>query len=537
MTAPLRLLHLEPSAVDADRIVSTLIEGGFDCQVLRVDDPESYAKALRRKKYDLILSEYSCPGFEEFASLSLARKVCPDIPFLYVSTILGKDRAVDAVRRGAADYILKQRLGRLVPSVHRALRELEERAERKRVEQALRQSEKQLRQAQKLEAIGRLAGGLAHDFNNILTVIMGHSQTLLAEMPEQDARRLKVSEMQQAGDRAARLIRQLLTFSRPEPAKPDILSINQVIRNFETMMRRLLGEDLELTLELSQQDLHIKADHAQVEQVLMNLVVNARQSMPHGGRILIQTTTAQLKTAPMYSTRSFTSGTFVRLSVADTGNGMPPHVLSHIFEPFFTTKPNKAGTGLGLSTIYGIVTHNGGGIDVYSQVGEGSRFEVYFPCVTARRYAQETMEPPPCPSRGHETVLLVEDDQAVRELVRDGLTGLGYRVLESRNGLEACLIATQSLPSIQLVVTDVVMPGMSGTELAHHLRILKPDLRCLFMTGYLDDMGAHRPEIHNGYIQKPFTPELLGQRIRQLLGDIPSTRKTRQVPALSSSTL
>lgn len=517
VTTSLRLLQLEANQDDADRIVSTITDGGIACQALRVDQAEAFIKALKRKKFDVILADYSLPGFDGFTALSLARQICPDIPFIFVSTTLGKDLALDAVRRGATDYILKQRLGRLVPSIHRALRELEDRLERKRVEQALRQSEKQLRQAQKLEAVGRLAGGLAHDFNNLLTVIMGHGQGLLAEIPPDDPIRSRIEEMQQAGDRAATLIRQLLTFSRQQPSKPKVLALNPLITNFETMIRRLIGEDLDLSIVLSPQDLQIKADPAQIEQVLMNLVVNARDAMPKGGQLVIHTSLIELTHTPMYYARPFTLGPFVKLCVADTGRGMAPEVLSHIFEPFFTSRHDGRGTGLGLSTVYGIVTQSGGGIDVSSQVGKGSAFDVYFPSIQSRIVPAPPNETFNCSLRGHETILLVEDDHSVRELVRDGLRTLGYRVIESRNGLEACLIASQQIGNLHLLVTDVVMPGMSGTELAQHLRILKPDLKLLFMSGYADDIGIGSSDPASDYLQKPFTPELLGQRIRQLL--------------------
>jgi two-component system cell cycle sensor histidine kinase/response regulator CckA len=517
VTTPLRLLQLEANQDDADRIVAALTDGDIACQTVRVDQADAFIKALKRKKFDIILADYSLPGFDGFTALSLARQICPDIPFIFVSTTLGKDLALDAVRRGATDYILKQRLGRLVPSIHRALRELEDRLERKRVEQALRQSEKQLRQAQKLEAVGRLAGGLAHDFNNLLTVIMGHGQGLLAEIPPDDPLRSRIEEMQQAGDRAATLIRQLLTFSRQQPSKPKVLALNPLITNFETMMRRLIGEDLELTIALSPQDLQIKADPAQIEQVLMNLVVNAREAMPKGGQLVIHTSLVELTHTPMYYARPFALGAFVKLSVADTGRGMAPDVLSHMFEPFYTSRRDGKGTGLGLSTVYGIVTQNGGGIDVTSQVGKGTTFDVYFPSMPSRIVHPQPNEPFSCSLRGHETILLVEDDQSVREMVRDGLRTLGYRVIESRNGLEACLIASQQIGNIHLVITDVVMPGMSGTELAQHLRILKPDLKLLFMSGYADDIGIGSSDPSSDYLQKPFTPELLGQRIRRLV--------------------
>jgi signal transduction histidine kinase len=517
VTTPLKLLQLEDNPADAELILATLNEGGIPCETSRVDRRDTFVDALKAGKIDLILADYSLPGFDGITALSLAQQLRPDIPFIFVSGTLGEELAIDAMHRGATDYILKQRLGRLVPSLQRAIRELQERQERARVEEALRQSEKQLRQAQKMEAVGRLAGGLAHDFNNLLTVIMGHAQVLLNEMAAEHPFRTKIEEMQKAGDRAATLIRQLLTFSRKQPSTPKVLSVNPLITNFETMMRRLIGEDLELTLALAPQDLRISADPAQVEQVLMNLVVNARDAMPKGGKLRIETAQVELTRTPMYHVQLPALGTFVKLSVSDTGSGMSTDTLTHIFEPFFTTKEEGKGTGLGLSTVFGIVTQSGGGLDVTSRIGQGSRFDVYFPSVRSHPAPTTSDQSPRSSNRGRETILLVEDDASVRDLVRDELKKLGYRVLESKNGLEACLVATQQVGNYQLLLTDVVMPGMSGTELAQHLRILKPDLRILFISGYADDVGIGATDPLSDYLQKPFTPEALSQRIRQLL--------------------
>lgn len=521
MTTPLQLLQLEDNPLDAELILAMLTEGGIPCEARRVDRRESFVSALKEGSFDLILADYSLPGFDGITALSLARQLRPDLPFIFVSGTLGEELAIEAMHQGATDYILKQRLGRLVPSLQRAIRELQERQERARVEEALRQSEKQLRQAQKMEAVGRLAGGLAHDFNNLLTVIMGHAQVLINEMTTEHHFRSKVEEMQKAGERAATLIRQLLTFSRKQPSTPKVLSVNPLITNFETMMRRLIGEHLELTLKLAPQDLRITADPAQIEQILMNLVVNARDAMPRGGKVTIDTSLIELTRAPMHHVQPPAPGPFIRLSVSDTGSGMPADVLAHIFEPFFTTKEEGKGTGLGLSTVFGIVTQNGGGIDVTSRVGQGTRFDVYFPSAQSQADLTATPDTARASSQGRETILLVEDDAPVRDLVRDELKKLGYRVLESKNGLEACLVATQRAGHFHLLLTDVVMPGMNGTELAQHLRIIKPDLKILFISGYADDIGVGAMDQLSDYLQKPFTPEALGQRVRRLLDLVP----------------
>ena len=517
MTEPLRILHLEDDPLDSDLIVTTLEQGGIACRSQRVDNQHAFNAALQEGQVDIILADYSLPGFDGLAALGLAQHVAPHIPFLFVSGTLGEELAIDAMHRGATDYVLKQRLGRLIPSVHRALRELQERTERKRAEQALQESEKQLRQAQKMEAVGRLAGGLAHDFNNMLTVIMGHSQILLSEMGLHHPLRNKIEEIQKAGDRATSLIRQLLTFSRKQPSEPTILNLNRVVADFELMLRRLIGEDIELALRQSAESLYVKADHAQLEQILMNLVINARDAMPKGGRLTIETAPVILDSTPMYHLTPLAPGAYVKLSVCDTGCGMSPEIQAHIFEPFFTTKEEGKGTGLGLSTVFGIVAQSGGGMDVVSTVGQGTRFTVYLPIMATELGVTISQDASPQLIRGHETILLVEDDEGVRLLIRDELRKLGYRVLEAKNGLEACLMATQHMRSLQLLVTDVVMPGMSGTELARHLRAIKPELKCLFMSGYTDDVNIGAGDTASTYLQKPFLPERLAKTIRDLL--------------------
>ena len=524
MTTPLRLLLLEDNPSDADLIVATLTEEGILCAPRRVESRDNFLSALKEGQVDLILADYSLPGFDGISALELARKLRPDVPFIFVSATLGEELAIETMHRGATDYVLKQRLGRLVPSVQRALRELDNRAERKRAEEALRQSEKQLRQAQKMEAVGRLAGGLAHDFNNLLTVIMGHCQVLLNEMGPDHPLKTKIAEMQKAGDRAASLIRQLLTFSRKQPAEPKVLSLNPVINNLETILRRLIGEDIELVLKVGQENLRVKADPAHLEQIVMNLVVNARDAMPKGGKLTIETASAILGRTPVYHLSPCPPGGYVRLSVSDTGCGMTPEVQAHIFEPFFTTKEEGKGTGLGLSTVFGIVAQSGGGLDVTSAVGRGTRVDVYLPSVTGEVEKAAGLHPIQQTMSGHETILLVEDDAGVRELVRDELRKLGYRVFEAKNGLEACLVGTQQLGGLQLLLTDVVMPGMSGTELAQHLRVIKPDLKLLFISGYTDDVGIGAGDPASAYLQKPFTPETLAKTIRELLDFNPVSR-------------
>ncbi|MBX3330768.1 MAG: response regulator [Nitrospira sp.] len=517
MTTLLRVLHLETNPQDTDRIEALLTEGGLPCAIRRVETRRAFTAALNDGQVDLILAEFSMPGFREGVALEEAQQSVPDVPFIFVSAALTETLCIEQIQRGATDCIPKEGLGRLVPSVRRALRERQERAARRQAEGALLQSEMQLRQLQKLEAVGRLAGGLAHDFNNLLTVIMGHSQVLLSEMGPDHPLRTRVEEMQKAGERARVLIRQLLTFSRKQPSGAKVQSLNATLNNVETMLRRLIGADIQLTVKLSVDDLRIKADPALVEQIVMNLVVNARDAMPTGGKLMIETASVELDHLPKYHANPISPGEYVKLSVSDTGYGMSSEVQEQIFQPFFTTKEEGKGTGLGLSTVFSIVTESGGGLDVISESGVGTRFDVFLPRVLSK-IEEPTDETVPLQSvEGHETILLVEDEEDVRILIRDELRKLGYRVVEARNGVEACLVATPHIGKLKLLLTDIVMPGMSGTELARHLRVIKPELKLLFISGYTDDVGIGAGDPASAYLQKPFTPEALASSVRGLL--------------------
>jgi signal transduction histidine kinase len=517
--SPLRLLLVEDDPVDAELVAATLAEAGLRCTARRVDTRTDFLAALKEGGFDLILADYSIPGFDGMSALALARQEAPDVPFLFVSATIGEELAIDAMHQGATDYVLKQRLGRLVPSVQRALRERDERRERKKAEDALVQSEKQFRQAQKMEAVGRLAGGIAHDFNNLLTVIMGYSHVLSAELGREHPLHSKIEETQKAGERAAMLVRQLLAFSRKQPLEPKHLSLNNVVANLEGMLQRLIGADIRLVISLDSSNSQVLADQAQLEQVLMNLVVNARDAMPHGGTLTIETAPVELEKSPLYHVEPLPPGRYVKLSVGDTGIGMDRDTQAHIFEPFFTTKEEGKGSGLGLSTVFGIVTQSGGAIDVTSRVGYGTRFDIFFPKVGADEEAASAPHAGGQPVGGTETILLVEDDASVRVLLRDALKKLGYRVIEAKHGLEACLLATQELTRLDMLLTDMVMPGMGGRELAQHLTSIKPDLRILFMSGFTDDVGILAGHEHgtSGFLQKPFTPEVLARTVRKIL--------------------
>jgi PAS domain S-box-containing protein len=378
--------------------------------------------------------------------------------------------------------------------------------------------EAQFRQAQKMEAVGRLAGGVAHDFNNLLTVISGYSQIALGQLNEIDPLRGYIQEINRAGDRAATLTRQLLAFSRKQVLTPAIVSLNRVITDMTDMVRRLIGEDIELVTKLAPDLPQVKVDAGQMEQVIMNLAVNARDAMPEGGRLTIETAVAELGDSVGRRRIEVPPGRYLMLAVSDTGCGMDAETLSHIFEPFFTTKGQSKGTGLGLSTVYGIVKQSGGDIWVYSEPARGSVFKIYLPVASAAE-AEPAPEQPARVERGSETVLLVEDEAGVRDLIAQILKGAGYRVLAAANGGEALLICERFNGQIHLLLTDIVMPGMSGRDLARRLKELRPDLRVLHMSGYTDGTVSEYSGAEAGaaFIQKPFTPHSLARKVREAL--------------------
>jgi PAS domain S-box-containing protein len=382
------------------------------------------------------------------------------------------------------------------------------------------QLEQQLRQAQKMEAVGRLAGGIAHDFNNILTAITGYADLLLEDLGATDPRRQDADEIHKAADRAAGLTRQLLAFSRQQVLQPTVLEVNKLVSDLEKMLRRLLGEDVELGTRLAPTTGRVKADPGQLEQVIMNLAVNARDAMPNGGKLTLETGNVDLDEAYAADHYPARAGPFVMLAVSDTGIGMSEETQVHMFEPFFTTKEKGKGTGLGLATVYGIIKQSGGFIWVYSEVGHGTTFKLYLPRV--EELAERPSQPAQAPARaarGTETVLVVEDEAPVRSVARQVLERHGYTVLEAPSAEAALDIVTRYSGTIHLLLTDVVMPGLNGRELANRLAGLRPDAKVIFMSGYTDDAVTRHGVLEPGsaYVQKPFTPDAIARKVREVL--------------------
>jgi PAS domain S-box-containing protein len=652
VTIPIRILLVEDSKTDAKLVTRELRKLVRPAEVERVDHAAAMRSALQNGAWDIVLSDWSLPKFGALAALEVLKETGRDLPFIIVSGTIGQEAAVDAMRAGARDYVLKDNLGRLVPAIERELREYQVRAAhredqirraaiidcaldpiigmdhtgrvtefnpaavrefgysrdeaigreladliipeplrdahrkglarylaegssvvlgktieviavhrdgteipielaitqlgtisppqfmgfirnlserskaeaavigRHRAEEALRQSEAQLRQAQKMDAIGRLAGGVAHDFNNMLSVILSYGELLLDSLKPNDPMRADIEEMRKAALRAAGLTRQLLTFSRQQVMEPKVIDLREALASMEKMLCRLLGEDIDLVFSVPQSVGHVKADPSHIEQVILNLAVNARDAMPTGGKLTIELANVFLDSEYALNHWPAQSGRYVMLAVTDTGIGMDRETQARIFEPFFTTKPKGKGTGLGLSTVFGIAQQSGGNIWVYSEPGKGTTFKVYLPRVQADL---DMSKPPPSPKtlRGKETVLLVEDEEQVRAVVLSVLRRQGYKVIVAQHAGEALLLCEQHPEPIHLLLTDVVMPQMSGPELAKRLVATRPEIKVICMSGYTDDSIFRHGVLEAGvaFLQKPVTPGTLAKKVREVLDE------------------
>ncbi len=389
----------------------------------------------------------------------------------------------------------------------------------KEAERAKAHLEEQLRHAHKMESIGRLAGGVAHDFNNLLTTINGYAELMLQELEPGNPLRASLDEIRKAGDRAAELTHQLLAFSRRQMLQPRSLALNSLIREDTNLLKRLLGEDIELVAILDPELGRIKGDEGQIHQVILNIAINARDAMPQGGKLTLETQNVTIDEEYARAHPSLPRGSYVVLSLSDTGVGMDAETKSHIFEPFFTTKEKEKGTGLGLSMVYGIIEQSGGSIWVHSEPGQGTTFKIYLPRIEEHVAEADEERAEPESPRGSETVLVVEDDDMVRHLTCQVLRDHGYKLIEAANGGEALLASEKHQAQIPLMITDMVMPQMSGRELAARLRHQRPEMRVLYMSGYTDDAAVRRGPLEPGmsFLQKPFTGRELAQTVRRLL--------------------
>jgi hypothetical protein len=639
MNKTLRLLQVEDSESDAELVLRSLTQAGFEVESHRVDDAEGLRRALADPNWDVVVADYYLPGFDAPGTLRILQECGHDIPCIVVSGKMGEDVAVEMMKAGAHDYLTKNNLARLAPAVAREvseaaarresrlaqeeLRSSEERlalaveatqlgtfdfypqtgkliwskfarqhfgvlsdaevtydtflralhsADRDRVTQTLQEAlsyengghymddyrtvgiedgqerwlaarghvffdesaqpvrfvgviqnvtgrkrlEQQLLQSQKLESIGRLAGSIAHDFNNLLTIINGYAQLVLAEMPTGDPQRDSMEELSKAALQAAALTRQLVAFSRRQTAEPKIIAMNEFVKDYENMLKRLLGEEIDLVYSLDEHAGAFRADPGQMGQVLMNLAVNAKDAMPGGGKLVVETSSMVVDDHFARTHLYVNPGHYVVLAVTDTGTGMTAEVKTHLFEPFYTTKEQGKGSGLGLSTVYGIVVHqSGGSIWVSSEPGQGTTFRLFFPALEVERAAAPSAEASKIAAKG-ETILLAEDEAGVRKYTRQILQRHGYKIVEAANGAEALTVARQQGNSIRLLLTDIIMPIMGGVELAEKFHSEFPNVPVLFMSGYNDQIMRHWNTL-TAYIQKPFTLTDLLTQVRELL--------------------
>jgi hypothetical protein len=633
-----RILILEDRPEDRELIERELLQARVPFEAKGVDSREGYVDAIKSFAPDVVLSDFSLPRFDALEAMSLLRRFRPGVPFILVTGAQSEEVAVECMKRGADDYILKATLKRLPSAVVNVIKKRDIQREKEKAEENLhsqeaqvrliaehsrdliylldekgqftyaspsferalgtppdqlvghkafpflhpddkavartafqealatgedrtvqfrykhrdgswrlfesvvsfardekgspakavvvardiedrRRLEEQVRQAQKMEAVGRLAGGVAHDFNNLLTAINGYSDLLLRSLDRMDPRRADVEEIKETAGRAAALTQQLLAFSRRQMTNPTVLDLNQVVSNLEKMLRRLIGEDIALRTALAPALYRVKADMGQMEQVLLNLTVNARDAMPEGGTLLVETRNVEAAPSPSAEEPDIPSGSYVLLSVSDTGCGMDNATQAHLFEPFFTTKEKGRGTGLGLSTVYGIVQQAGGHIRVATKPGHGTVFRVFLPRVDEAAEPSEKILETEEFFKGNETVLLAEDDRSVRRLAARILAQSGYRVIEAASGEEALRFADEHHEPMDILVTDVVMHGVSGPELARRLTSARPGLKVLYLSGYMEsDMrNSILQHLDSSFLGKPFRPRDLVKKVREIL--------------------
>jgi two-component system, cell cycle sensor histidine kinase and response regulator CckA len=511
MSIPLRALIVEDSEEDCELLLRALRRGGYEVAHERVDSSLSLQESLRSEAWDVVISDYSIPGFSGTAALKIIRDKQFDMPFIFVSGTIGEDVAVEAMRMGAHDYVMKGNLTRLMPAIRRELADAKLRREHKQAEQRMRQLEK-------FEAIGQLAGGIAHDFNNVIGAIQGWAQLGLDEAQLTPRSAKYFQSIRDQSQRAADLTRQLLAYARRQMLEPRNTDLNRLISETTALLRRVIGAHIEVKLSLADEAQVTRADPAQIEQVVMNLCLNARDAMPNGGRLTIETSTVELDAAFCEQRRYITPGQYIRLAVSDTGTGMDEATQARIFEPFFTTKEVGKGTGLGLATVFGIIKQHGGAIEVQSELGRGTAFHVYLPA--SHGSPESARKPEQVPLQGgNETLLLAEDNEGLREMMREVLEMLGYKVIVAVDGADAVAQFGAQSQEVSLVVIDFVMPRLNGPEACARIAEINSRVPVILMSGYAEAIPIPESlkDARHVILQKPFDRATLARTIRELL--------------------
>ena len=509
MAVPLRILFVGESGAEA--VCAEIRRGGYEPIVQKVASARELRDALA-SNWDVAISDFRVDDFGAIPALQIIQERGVDLPLIAVTGNSRDGEVLSMLKAGAADHLTRGNLMRLNAAVERELRGARMRRERNRLEE-------QFRQAQKMEAVGRLAGGVAHDFNNLLTVITGYSDLLLASRDLKDSQRTALQEIRRSAERGGALTNQLLAFSRRQPMQTRNVRVNELVLQIEQLLRRLIGEDIELVTVAAATADAVTADPGRLEQVIMNLAVNARDAMMDGGKITLETGVRDLSDTRSAQQLGVRPGRFVTISVTDTGSGMDEETQSHLFEPFFTTKSAARGTGLGLATAYGIIRQSGGAITFSSQIGRGTTACVYLPLATEGLDAATDIREPVGRFTGVETILLVEDEARVRKLIADVLKTRGYNVLEATRGADALKLCRLHRNKIDLAVVDVVMPQMSGPDLVRQLLGLSSHLRVLYISGYTEEAMVHHGIENSGaaFLQKPFLPDALARKVREVL--------------------
>lgn len=513
MTISLRALIVEDSPNDCDLLLGVLSRGGYEVTHKRVCSAAALRAVLDEQPWDIVISDYSMPGFKGTDALAMVRGKGLDVPFVFLSGTIGEDIAVNAMKAGAQDYVIKGNAARLLPAIQRELKDAEVRREHKQIEQRLRQLEK-------FEALGKLAGGVAHDFNNVIGAIMGWAEIGIERTPSDSPESKLFRNICGQATKAAGLTRQLLAYARRQVLDHKNTSLNEIVNESVPLLQKGIGEQIELKMVLTPNLLTTRADPSQIEQVVMNLCFNARDAMHKGGQLLIETRNVDLDSHYCKRHSDARPGQYVQLSVSDTGVGMDASTMGRIFEPFFTTKEVGKGTGLGLATVMGIVKQHGGLLDVYSEPGKGTTFHVYLPATEGPAERARPVDDAPVRG-GTEIILIAEDHDGMREMAQEILGSLGYRLYVARDGEEAVDQFAAHRNEISLLLLDVIMPKLGGTDAYERISATSPGVPVIFTSGYSD----HGPLLASlsskgaGVLQKPYSSKILARRVRELLDE------------------